>query len=75
MTLKFRCTIVALYRCNCTVVPLQVGVLKGVAKEYFKFQITIDLLQARGVDEGADHEVSVGEVQGGVGGAAGPGSG
>ena len=42
---------------SCTAVPLQVGVLKGVAKEYFKFQITIDLLQARGVDEGADHEV------------------
>lgn len=37
--------------------PIVVGVLKGVSKEYFKFDITIDLLSARERDEGADHEV------------------
>ena len=56
-----------------TAVPLQVGVLKGVAKEYFKFQITIDLLQARGVDEGADHEVWGGCVDKGGEGIRGVG--
>ena len=33
------------------------GVLKGLAKDYFKFDMTVELLSARGKDEGADHEV------------------
>jgi hypothetical protein len=36
--------------------PIVVGVLKGISKSYFGFDMGIELLQSR--DQGADHEVS-----------------
>eukprot|EP00798_Chlamydomonas_sp_ICE-L_P003500 gene3500-13567_t len=36
--------------------PIVVGALKGVAKEYFKFELEVELLQSRH-GTGADHEV------------------
>lgn len=35
--------------------PIVVGVLKGMSKEYFGFEVGVELLESR--DEGADHEV------------------
>jgi len=35
--------------------PIVVGVLKGLSKEYFGFELGVELVQSR--DEGADHEV------------------
>ena len=46
--------------------PIVVGVLKGLAKDHFKFNLNIELLQARGRDEGADHEASTGASGAGV---------